>query len=191
MRYYITMETPKSYRIKTKATNRYVRLDAIGYVSSRLNRADARSLFKFEEMHTVNIEGKVFKIQAKENNQFWHFDGGNEVLKVVSSLVQPNDDYVKFTFEKQTDDSYKIKSFAMPRYMYDGYNVSGARGIYLNGDDQTDDDHMRYYVTMETQDFYRIQTKATNRYVRLDSDNYVSSRENIAEDRSLFKLVVV
>jgi hypothetical protein len=79
----------------------------------------------------------------------------------------------------------------MPRYMYDGYNVSGARGIYLNGDDQTDDDHMRYYVTMETQDFYRIQTKATNRYVRLDSDNYVSSRENIADDRSLFKLVVV
>jgi hypothetical protein len=51
----------------------------------------------------------VFKIQAKENNQFWHFDGGNEVLKVVSSLVQPNDDYVKFTFEKQTDDLYKIK----------------------------------------------------------------------------------
>jgi hypothetical protein len=54
--------------------------------------------------------------------------------------------------------------------MHDGYGVPGARGVYLNGDDQTDDDHMRYYVTMETQGYYRIKTKATNRYVRLDSE---------------------
>ena len=79
----------------------------------------------------------------------------------------------------------------MPIYMYDGYEVPGAQGIYLNGDDQTDDDHMRYIVTMETQDYYRIQTKATNRYVRLDEDKYVSSRYNIADDRSLFMLVEV
>jgi hypothetical protein len=75
--------------------------------------------------------------------------------------------------------------------MYDGYGVPGARGVYLNGDDRTDDDHMRYYVTMETQGFYRIKTKATNRYVRLDKDKYVSSRYNLRDDRSLFKLVVV
>jgi hypothetical protein len=75
--------------------------------------------------------------------------------------------------------------------MYDGYGVHGARGVYLNGDDQTDDDHMRYSVTMETNGYYRIKTKATNRYVRLDHDKYVSSRFNIADDRSLFKLVEV
>ncbi|XP_060574399.1 uncharacterized protein LOC132732071 isoform X2 [Ruditapes philippinarum] len=191
MRYSVTMETNGYYRIKTKATNRYVRLDSDKYVSSRFNMADDRSLFKLVEMQRVNLEGKVFQIHAKETNQFWHFDGGHQVLKVVSSLWQPNDDFVKFTFEKQTDGSYKIKSVAMPRYMYDGYGVPGARGIYLNGDDQTDDDHMRYYVTMETQGFYRIKTKATNRYVRLDSDKYVSSRYDKADNRSLFKLVVV
>ncbi|XP_060587781.1 uncharacterized protein LOC132743264 isoform X1 [Ruditapes philippinarum] len=141
----------------------------------------------------VNLKGKVFKIYAKENDQFWHFDGGHQVLKVVSSLWQPNDEFVKFTFEKQTDGSYKIKSrsVSFPRYMYDGYGVPGARGVYLNGDDRTDDDHMRYYITMETQGFYRIKTKATNRYVRLDKDKYVSSRYNLRDDRSLFKLVVV
>jgi hypothetical protein len=83
------------------------------------------------------------------------------------------------------------KSVAMPRYIYDGYDVPGARGIYLNGDDQTDDDHMRYFVTMEIPGYYRIKTKATNRYVRLDPDNYVSSIYNMADNRSLFKLVEV
>jgi hypothetical protein len=80
-----------------------------------------------------------------------------------------------------------FQSFAVPRYIYDGYNVSGARGVYLNGNDQTDDDHMRYYITMETPKSYRIKTKATNRYVRLDAIGYVSSRLNRADARSLFK----
>ncbi|XP_060552360.1 uncharacterized protein LOC132713702 [Ruditapes philippinarum] len=144
-----------------------------------------------ECLPAVNLEGKTFMIYAKANNQFWHFDGGHPNLKVVSSIWQPNDNFVRFTFEKQTDGSYKIKSVAMPLYMYDGFNVPGAKGIYLNGDDQIDDDHMRYFVTMETPEYYRIKTKATNRYVRLDTDKYVSSINNVADDRSLFKLVEV
>ncbi|XP_053398430.1 uncharacterized protein LOC128556775 [Mercenaria mercenaria] len=139
----------------------------------------------------VNLEGKRFMIYVKDNNKFWHFDGGHPTLKAVTSFWQPNDNYVKFMFEKQADGSYKIKSVAMPNYMYDGYGVAGSHAPVLNGNDNTDDDHMRYLVSRDGQDYYRIQTKATGRYVRLDSDQYVTSKHNLIDDRSLFKLVEV
>ncbi|XP_053408347.1 uncharacterized protein LOC128559797 [Mercenaria mercenaria] len=139
----------------------------------------------------ANLEGKKFKIKVVQNNKFWHFDGGHTVLKAVTSLWQPNDAFVKFMFEKQPDGSYKIKSVAMPSiYMYDGYGVPNAHGQVLNGNDQTEDYHMRYIVSRDGSN-YRIQTKATNRYVRLDPDQYVSSKHNIIDDRSLFELMEV
>ena len=81
-----------------------------------------------------------------------------------------------------------LKSEGVPLYLYDGYGVFGAQDC-LNGNDQTDDDHMRFVITREAQGYYRIQTKATNRYIRLDEDQYVSSRINAADDLSLFQFV--
>jgi hypothetical protein len=49
MRYLVTMETVDYFRIQTKSTGRYVRLDEDQHVTSKLNIIDDRSLFKFVE----------------------------------------------------------------------------------------------------------------------------------------------
>ncbi|XP_053398429.1 uncharacterized protein LOC128556774 [Mercenaria mercenaria] len=138
-----------------------------------------------------NLEGKLFMIYVKANNEYWHFDVKHPTLKAVTSIFQPSDDFVKFIFEKQVDGSYKIKSVASPIYIYDGYGVVDAHAPVLNGNDNTDDAHMRYVVSSDGKGCYRIQTKATGRYVRLDADQYVSSKLNLIDDRSLFELVDV
>ena len=73
--------------------------------------------------------------------------------------------------------------------MYDGFGVVGAFYDTLNGKDNADDNHMRYIVTMVTNVYCTIKTKATGRYVRLDEDQYVTSKQNKLDDRSLFELV--
>ena len=54
------------------------------------------------------LDGLQFKIYAKANNEFWHYNGAG-THRIVSSLAQPNDNYVRFIFEKQVDGTYKIK----------------------------------------------------------------------------------
>lgn len=52
MRFIFTKETEDHYRIQTKATGRYVRLDEDKYVSSQSNTTDDRSLFEFVDVST-------------------------------------------------------------------------------------------------------------------------------------------
>lgn len=135
------------------------------------------------------LDGKTFKIYCAENNEFWHYNGAGRA-RIVSSLAQPDDSFVRFIFHKQLDGSYKIESLAKPGvYMYDGYNVQGAPYTSLYGRGNIDDDNMRYIVTMATEDTFRIQTKASGRYVRLDEDKHVTSKLNIIDNRSLFIFV--
>lgn len=80
-----------------------------------------------------------------------------------------------------------LQSVPSQVFIFDGFDVQGARSVYLNGMDTTDDNHMRY---KETDDKYRIRTKATGRYVRMDPDLRVSSRFNVKDDNSLFLITV-
>ena len=69
----------------------------------------------------------------------------------------------------------------------DDFGVSGSSSPYLHTDDQTDDGHSRFLVEPEGADC-RIITKATGRYVRADSDKFITSRYNVKDDSSLFAL---
>ncbi|XP_060552359.1 uncharacterized protein LOC132713701 [Ruditapes philippinarum] len=155
------------------------------------NLQDQTGTLFYIKQSDLELEGKVFRIYVKENNRFWHYDGNNVGFEVVSCRWQPDDDFTRFTFEKQGDGSYRIKSFRDPVYMYDGSNSADVSLQPLSGVSNIDDDHGRFVITRETLDYYRIQTKSTGRFVRVDEgiEQYVTTLSNIQDDRSLFKFI--
>lgn len=143
-----------------------------------------RPLITDSQQDSKRVDGKTFVIKCCGDGKFWHY---NRDTNVVSAILQTSDNFIKFSFELQTNGSYKIKSVGGSIYIYDGYGVKGPEQAILHGSNQ-DDDHSRFLVTMETEG-YTIRTKATGRYVRLDADLKVSTKNNIKDSRSLYTFV--
>ena len=127
---------------------------------------------------------QTYQIKVKGSGRYLHEDGGGD--KLVSTRYQPNDDFTKFIFERQSDGSYRIRGKASGRYLHeDGGGDKLVSTRYQPGDDFT-----RYLLVSQGSGTYRIKVKASGRFLHEDGggDKLVSTRYQPNDDFTRFIL---
>lgn len=125
------------YRIRVKATNRYLHEDGWGdkLVSTRHQVDDDFTRFFFES----EPDGS-YRIRVKANNRYLHEDGLGD--KLLSTRAQEHDDFTRFFLEPEPEGSYRIRVKADGRYLH----VDGLGDKLVSTRHVTSDDFTRFFL---------------------------------------------
>ena len=128
--------------------------------------------------------GTVYRIKLKSSNEYWHCDGGAD--KLLSTRYQANDDFTRFIFEKQSDNSFKIYVKATGRH----WHCDGGGDKILSTRYQPDDEFTRFFLEKQNDGSYKFRLKATNEYLyHKTSDKLIYGGNNRSDDSARFFLV--
>jgi len=174
----LTTLSPPTYRIRAKATGRYLHEDGNGdrLVSTRYQPDDDFTRFTIEDAG----EG-TYRIRVKADGRFLHEHGNGDQL--VSTRWQFDDDFSRFTIEPIGDGTVRIRTKATGRFLHE--HGLGDRIVSTRW--QFDDDYSRFILEPVTQTV-RIRVKATGRYLHEHGlgDLLLSTRWQVDDDYTRF-----
>jgi hypothetical protein len=126
----------------------------------------------------------TYRIHVKATGHFWHEDGNGD--KRISTRWQPDDDFTRFTLERQADGSYRIRVKASNRYLH----VPGHEDWIASTIAQVADDYTRFFFEPQPDGSFRIRQKATGRYLHEDggTTKMVNTRWQPEDDFTRFIL---
>ena len=131
----------------------------------------------------ANFNG-VYRIRIKANNTYLHADGFGD--KLISTRAQETDDFTRFIFEREPDNSYTIRVKADNLFLHE----DGFGDKLISTRHQPNDDFTRFYIEAEPDGAVRIKVKANDRYWHLDGmgDKLLSTRAQETDDFTKFYL---
>lgn len=124
----------------------------------------------------------AYRMRVRGDNRYLHEDGSRD--KLVSTRYQPNDNFTRFNFLRQSDGSYQIRVKANGRLLHE----DGTGDKLVSTRYQPNDNYTRFLLEVQANGTYRIRVKADNRYLHEDGggDKLVSTRYQTTDAFSEF-----